>query len=143
MAHFLSAYSSLLIPGAVVLVLLLLILKVANAVVRLVGMVVLIAIFVAGYGVYGRVVAIQKAALAATHQGGPRLASAAALEGAVSGPARQALATVGLNPAFLRIHVSCARPNTSVQLRYVDKGFAFGVLSHQTFDVPLDSSVRC
>ena len=140
MDHFFSTYGGLLIPGAVALVLLLLVLKIANAIFRLVGLVVLIALLVGGYLVYGRVMDMQKAAEAAVHHGRP---TAAARASAVDAPARQAIAKAGLNPAFLRVHVVCAGPDTRVQLRYADKGFLFGVLSHQTFDVPLGNSARC
>jgi hypothetical protein len=145
MDHFLSAHGGPLISGAVAIALLILGLKMANAILRLVGMVVLIALLLGGYVVYGGVMAIQKAAAAATHQGRlqGRLTSAAALAKAVGPPARQALASAGLKPAFLRIYVVCAGPHTSVQLRYVDRSFLFGVVSHQTVDVPLGDSARC
>src|SRR5437773_2765414 len=135
MDHFLSTYGGLLVPGAVALVLLLLVIKVVNAIVRLVALAVLIAMLVGGYLAYGRVMAMQKAAEAAVHHGRPT--SAVALTGAIGVPARQAIAKAGLNPAYLRVHVVCAGPNTTAQLRYADKGFLYGVLSHQTFDVPL------
>jgi hypothetical protein len=141
MDHFLSADGGPLIPGALALVLLILIIKVVNALVRLVALAVLIAVLVGGYAVYGDVRAIQKAAAAATQQGQRALATA--LANAVGPPARQAIASVGLKPAFLRIHVVCAGPNTSVQLRYADRSFLFGVVSHQTVDVPLGDSARC
>ena len=141
MDHFLSADGGPLIPGAVALVLLILVIKVINAVVRLVAPAMLIALLVGGYAVYGDVTAIQKAAAATTQQG--RRALATALSNAVGPPARQAIASVGLNPAFLRIHVVCAGPNTSVQLRYVDRSFLFGVVSHQTVDIPLGGGARC
>src|SRR2546421_12627350 len=141
MDHLLSADGGSLIPGAVALVLLILVIKVVNAIVRLVALAVLIALLVGGYAVYGDVTAIQKAAAAAPQQG--RRALAAALANAVGPPARQAIASVGLKPAFLRIPVVCAGPNTAVQLRYVDRSFLFGVLSHQTVDVPVGDSARC
>jgi hypothetical protein len=139
--HFLSVNGGPLIPGAVGIVLLILVLKAANAILRLVGLVVLIALLVGGYAAYGRVMAIQKAAATAVHQG--RRTSAIALANAVGTPARQAIAAAGLKPAFLRIHVVCAGPDTSVQLRYADRSFMFGVVSHQTVDVPLGDSARC
>ena len=141
MEHFFSAYGGLLIPGAVALVLLILVIKVVNAIARLVALAVLLAMLVGGYLVYGRVMDMQKAAEAAVHHGRPT--SAAALASAVGTPARQAIARAGLNPAYLRVHVACAGPDTTVQLRYADKGFLFGVLSRQTFDVPLGNNVRC
>ena len=141
MDYFLSVNGGPLIPGAVAIMLLILVLKAANAVLRLVGLVVLIAVLVGGYAVYGRVMAIEKAAAATTHQG--QRTSAAALAKAVGTPARQAIASAGLKPAFLRIHVVCAGPNTSVRLRYADRGFLLGVVSHQTVDVPLGDRARC
>jgi hypothetical protein len=141
MDHFLSADGGPLIPAGLALVLLILVIKLVNALVKLVALAVLIALLVGGYAVYGDVRAIQKAAAAATQQGRRTLATA--LANAVGPPARQAIASVGLKPAFLRIHVVCAGPNTSVQLRYVDRSFLFGVVSHQTVDVPLGDSVRC
>ena len=141
MDHFLSADGGALISAAVALVLLILVIKVVNALLKLVALAVLIALLVGGYAVYGDVTAIQKAAAAATQQG--RRTLAATLANAVGPPARQAIASVGLKPAFVRIHVVCAGPNTSVQLRYVDRSFMFGVLSHQTVDVPLGDSARC
>jgi len=140
MDHLLSADGGSLIPGAVALVLLILVIKVVNAIVRLVALAVLIALLVGGYAVYGRVMAIEKAAAAAP-QG--RRTSAAALAKAVGPPARQAIASAGLKPAFLRIHVVCAGPNTLVRLRYADRSLLFGVVSHQTVDVPLDARARC
>ena len=141
MDHFLSADGGPLIPGALALVLLILAIKLVNALVKLVALVVLIALLVGGYAVYGDVKAIQKAATAVSQQGPPTLATA--LANAVGPPARQAIASVGLKPAFLRIHVVCAGPDTSVQLRYVDRSFLFGVVSRQTVDVPLGDSARC
>jgi hypothetical protein len=141
MDHFLSADGGPLIPGALALVLLILVIKVVNALVKLVALAVLIALLVGGYAVYGDVRAIQKAAAAATQQG--RRTLALALADAIGPPARHAIASVGLKPAFLRIHVVCAGPDTSVQLRYVDRSFLFGVVSHQTVDVPLGDSARC
>ena len=141
MDHFLSADSGPLIPGALALVLLILVIKVVNALVKLVALAVLIALLVGGYAVYGRVMAIEKAAAATAHQG--QRTSAAALAKAVGTPARQAIASAGLKPAFLRIHVVCAGPNTSVRLRYADRGFLLGVVSHQTVDVPLGDRARC
>jgi hypothetical protein len=114
---------------------------VVKALFRLVGLAALIAMLAGGYAVYGRMIAIQKAAAAAAHQG--RVASATALASAVGVPARQAIARAGLKPAFLRVHVVCAGPDTSVQLRYADGSFLFGVVSHQTVDVPLGDSARC
>ena len=140
MDYFLSVNGGPLIPGAVAIMLLILVLKAANAILRLVGLMVLIALLVGGYAAYGRVMAIQKAAAAATQQGRRTLATALAT--AVGPPARQAIASVGLKPAFLRIHVVCAGPDTAVQLRYVDRSFLFGVVSHQTVDVPLGGA-RC
>src|SRR5205085_11826530 len=116
MDHFLSADSGPLIPGALALVLLILVIKMVNALVRLVALAVLIALLVGGYAVYGDVTAIQKAAAAAPQQG--RRALAAALANAVGPPAPQAIASVRLQPAFLRIHLCCPRPNTSHQLPY-------------------------
>jgi hypothetical protein len=141
MDHFLSADGGPLIPGALALVLLILVIKVVSALVRLVALAVLIALLVGGYTVYGDVRSIQKAAAAATQQ--DRRTLAMALAKAVGPPARQAIASVGLKPAFLRIQVVCAGPNTAVQLRYVDRSFLFGVLSHQTVAVPLGDSARC
>jgi len=139
--YFLSVNGGPLIPWAVAIVLLILLLKAANALLRLVGLVVLIALLAGGYAVYGRVMAIKTAAAAATQQG--RVASAAALAKAVGPPARQAIASAGLKPAFLRVHVVCAGPDTTVQLRYADQSFLFGVVSDQTVDVPLDARARC
>ena len=65
MDHYVNAYGGLLIPAAVALVLLILVVKVVNAIVRLVALAVLIALLVGGYLVYGRVMAMQKAAQAA------------------------------------------------------------------------------
>jgi hypothetical protein len=141
MDHFLSADRGPLISAAVAIALLIVGLKVANAILRLVALAVLIALLVGGYAVYGDVRAIQKAAAAATHQA--RLTSAAALAKAVGPPARQVLASAGLKPAFLRIYVVCAGPDTSVQLRYADQSVLFGLVSHQTVDVPLGDSARC
>ena len=141
MGHLLSADGGPLISAAVALVLLILVIKVVSALVRLVALAVLIALLVGGYAVYGDVRAIQKAAAAATQQG--RRTLAPALANAVGPPARQAIASVGLKPAFLRIHVVCAGPDTSVQLRYADQSFLFGVVSHHTVDVPLGDSARC
>jgi hypothetical protein len=140
MDHFLGSDGGPLIRGAVAIMLLILVLKAAKAILRLVGLVVLIALLVGGYAVCGRVIAIETAAAATTHQG--RLTSAAALESAVGVPARQAIASTGLKPGFLRVHVVCAGPDTSVQLRYADQSFLFGVVSHQTVEVPLGSA-RC
>jgi hypothetical protein len=141
MDHFLSANGGPLIPGAMALVLLILVIKVVNALLKLVALAVLIALLMGGYAVYGDVTAIQKAAAAATQQG--RRTLAATLANAVGPPARQAIASIGLKPAFLRVHVVCAGPHTSVQLRYADQGFLFGVVSQQTVDVPLGDSARC
>jgi hypothetical protein len=141
MDRLLSADGGPLIPAALALVLLILVIKVVHALVRLVALAVLIALLVGGYAVYGDVRAIQKAAAAVTQQGRRTLATA--LANAVGPPARRAIASVGLKPAFLRIHVVCAGPDTSVQLRYADQRLLFGVLSHQTVDVPLGDSARC
>ena len=143
MNHLLGAYSSLLIPGAVALVLLFLVFKVVNAIAKLVSLALLIAILAGGYLAYGRLSGIQKAVDAATQQGQTQYKSAAALAHAVGDPARQALAQTGLNPAYLRVHIVCAGPATQVQLRYADDSFMFGVLSQQWIDVPLNNNVRC
>lgn len=143
MNHLLGAYSSLLIPGIVALVLILIILKVVSAVLRLLSLVLLVAVLAGGYIAYGRLSTIQKAVDAATAQGQSSYHSAIALKQAVLGPAQQALAQSGLNPADLHVHVICAGPNTQVQLRYDDPNFLFGALSQQWFDVPTNANVRC
>lgn len=135
--------SILLVPGAIVLVLLFVILKVVNAIVKLVSVALLLAILAGGYLAYGRVSSIQKAIDAATTQGQAGLMSQVALENTVYNSAKQAMTSTGMNPAYLRINVHCAGPKTQIQLRYTDDSFLFGLLSNQDFDVPHDPRVRC
>ncbi len=128
-----GSYGSLLIPAAVALVLLFLIVRAVGAIVKLVALVVLIAVLAGAYGLYGRISSVQKVADALS---GQNLTSV----GVARSAARQAAASVGLNPAF--VQVACAGGH-QLQLRYADDSFAFGILSRQDFTVPLSSGARC
>lgn len=143
MNHLLGAYSSLIIPGIVALVLILIILKVVSAVLRLLSLVLLIAVLAGGYIAYGRLSTIQKAVDAATAQGQSSYHSAAQLAAAIRTPAQEALAQSGLNPADVNVRAICVSSNVQVQLRYDDPNFLFGALSQQWFDVPTNANVRC
>lgn len=128
-----GSYSSLLIPGAVGLVLLFTVIKIVNAFIKLVALVVLIAVLAGGYLLYGRISSVQKVADAVAGQNISSVAVARTV-------ARQAAATAGLNPAF--VQVACAG-GRQLQLRYSDDSFAFGILSRQDFTVPLADGAHC
>ena len=136
-------YGNLLVPGALALVLLVVVLRVVRTIVRIVGLVALIAVLVSGYTLYSRITAIQQAAAAATHMPHSGTLTAGAIAGAVTPPARQALVEAGLDPTMLRVTVVCAGPQTRVELRYVDHGFPYSLLSQQTYTVPRSGNVRC
>ena len=138
----LSAYSSLLIPGVVALVLLVVLMKVVGTIIKLVSLIVFAAILIGGFVMYGRISAIQSAADAVTRQSSG-VNSAAALIWTANHSARRVAADLGLDPAYLRVSVHCVAAQPQVSLRYVDDKFMFGLLSHQDFPVPLSTTVRC
>lgn len=138
----LSAYSSLLIPGIVALVLLVVVMKVVGTIIKLVSLLVFAAILIGGFLMYGRISAIQSAADAVMRQSNG-VHSTAALIWTVNHSARRAAADLGLDPAYLRVDVQCVASQPQVSLRYTDEKFMFGLLSHQDFPVPLSTTVRC
>jgi len=142
MNQFLGMYSGLLVPGVIALVLLFVVVKVVNAIVRIVSLVLFVAVLTAGFLAYGRLSAIQNAVNAAANQSRTGRTTATALYDAVGVPARQALSAAGLDPSLLRVRILCAGTNTQIQLRYQGPGFMFGVLN-QYYDVPHNSRVRC
>lgn len=137
-----SAYSSLLVPGAVAIVLLIALVKVVSAIVKLVTIVAIIALLVGGFTVYGRISAIQSAANAVASASGG-YTSSLALANAVTRSARKAAAELGLNPAYLHVRLLCVASRPQVRLRYADDSFMFGILSQQAFTVPLSTDLRC
>ena len=138
----LGPYTGLIIPGVLAVVALYMVVKVASAAFKVVMTLVLLAALGGGYVAYQRISPLVSAASAAAYQGRSGMTTASALARAVGTPARQAIADTGLNPAYVRIHVTCG-PNTQVQFRYADEHYLFGLLSKQWIQVPMDSSARC
>ncbi len=143
MDHLTGAYGGLLVPGVVAVVLIFIAIKVVNAIIKLVSLVLLVAVLFGGYLAWGRISSIQKAVDAALTQGQTGMTSQQALAATVGTQARQALSQTGLDPSLLRVHIVCAGANTQIQLRYADDQLPWSLLSQQWFDVPHDSRVGC
>lgn len=137
-----GVYNSLLIPGVVAIVLLIVLAKVVSAIVKLVTMAVIVAMLIGGFLMFGRINALQSAAAAAAHAGG-QVTSSVAMANAVTRSARRTAAALGLNPAYLHVRLHCETAPPQVRLRYADDRFMFGLLSHQVFIVPLAPNLRC
>lgn len=143
MDHTISAYSGWLIPALAVIVLLVVAIKVVNAVVRILSLVLVAAILFGGYMAYGRLTAIHNAvnAVAIQHKG--QTLTRHAIENAVYDSLSSNLSPVGLNPSLFLIDVRCAGAQTQIQVRYTDPNYMFGLLSNQNFQVAHDPRVRC
>lgn len=155
MQQLFGAYGNLLIPAAVALLVVIVLVKIAiaieHAVVRIAASLLTIlalgTALVVGISVVGRIHGIQTATTAAAHgvnaPMGNGVITAPTLQRELDGNARQALSSVGLNPAYLRVRVTCGATGATLHLRYSDTTFLYGVLSHQEFTAPLPSTVRC
>ena len=157
MNQFFSTYGSVIVTVVIALVLVIALLKIAiaveHAVVRiatsLLTITVLGVVLVAGFTLLGRVSAIQNAATAAVQGIGESSQTptgtipAATLTQNLDASARRALLAVGLNPAYLRLYVSCAGPRPRLHLIYADDTFMFGALSSHDYTVPVPNIVRC
>jgi len=152
----LGAYSSLVIPVVVVLVAIVVLVRIAiaieHALIRIASgvltIIVLVGVLIVGFNFVGRVNTVQSAAttvaqdIAASYGGGGPV-SAAALNTKLNRQASQALRNVGLDPTYLRLHVTCEGGQAVLHLRYADQSFMGGALSNQDFTANLPPNVRC
>jgi hypothetical protein len=143
MDHLINDYSGWLIPALAVIVLLVVAIKVVNAIVRILSLVLVAAILFGGYTAYGRLTAIQNSvnAVATQHKGQPL--SHNAIQNAVFDSLSSHLSSVGLNPSLFQIDVQCAGVQTQIHVRYTDPNYMFGWLSNQSFQLPHSPQVRC
>lgn len=157
MEQFLQGNSSMLVPAAIALGLMVILLKIAIAVERallrivtaVITVGVLVAVLVVGVSASGRLHTIQAAAdsamrnIATAQQGSSGGMTADALTHALDRPTRQAFAGAGLDPRPLDIHAICEGRHGYLHLRYADTSFLFGVLSSHDVVIPLPPDVRC
>jgi hypothetical protein len=150
-----GTYDNLIIPAAVALLAVIILVKIAiaieHAVIRLatslLTILILGAVLIAGSSIIGRINGIQSAALAAAHSMSATQANgaiqAAVLQKEIAANARTALRSVGLNPAYMHISITCSATGATLHLRYGDTSFLYGLISHQDFSAPLPNNVRC
>lgn len=159
MNAFVHDYGSMFVPIAIGLLVLVIIIRIVIAIERaimrlalaVIALIVLVSLLGGGAGAFGRINTLQGVANAA----GQGIANAAGqgntagtvpvnvLQQRVVNQATQALRTQGLNPAFLRVNVTCAAGHPRVALRYADSRFMFGMFSTHDFDVTMPDAVRC
>jgi hypothetical protein len=155
MQHLLGAYSNLLIPAAVALVAVIVLIKILiifeHAVMRIATSLLTILILgvalIAGSSMIGRIHGIQSATAAAAKSLAVPQANgaiqASVLQQEIDHNARAALTSVGLNPAYLHVRVTCDTAGATLHLQYGDTSFLYGLLSRQEFTAPLPNNVHC
>lgn len=155
MQHLLDTYGNLLVPAAVALLVVIVLIKIVialeHAVLRMATAALTILVLgtgiIVGASAIGRLNSIQTAAATAARSiakpNSNGIVRATDLQQALQGNAQKALVSVGLNPAYLHIRVTCAAAGATLHLRYSDASFLYGLLSHQEVSAPLPSNVRC
>lgn len=141
MQELLGNYGALVIPVAVGLVLLFLVFKVVNAVLRIIVIVIVLGLIGGGASTYARIhdiIQVATDATAASHAAQSPAAATASARVTLNRTAKD----VGLNPAYLHVAVLCEGGSPKLHLTYKDGNFLFGILSHQDFVVPAQN-VRC
>jgi hypothetical protein len=149
-----SSYSSVLVPVAITLIVVIVLIKIViaieHAVIRIAASLLTIiflgALLIAGFSVASRLNTIQNAAAAAVQGSGlsgRSSISAAELNRTLNTSARNALVAVGLNPQYLHLVVRCNGPQASLHMSYHDSTFLFGVIDQHDFVVPIPMKVRC
>jgi hypothetical protein len=152
----LGSYGNLVVPVVIALVLIVAFFKIAialeHAVVKiatsLLTIIVLGVVLIFGIQMLGRINTVRNVASTAVQDvtastAAGKATTAAALTQSLDTSARKALADVGLDPAYLSLHVTCDAPQAHVHVSYQDQKFLFGTLSHQDFSLPWPNPVRC